>query len=84
MSLAKITTTSGQVTIVLPVGFQMEGTQVSVRRRGNALILEPIADNWQWLDGVAGQLDDDVLEIALGANSAAQLRHASEPDLDQM
>jgi antitoxin VapB len=70
--IAQITTTSGHVTITLPEGFQMEGSQVSVRRRGNSLILEPIADNWQWLEKIVGQLDSDVLESAHAANSQDQ------------
>ena len=60
----------------------MEGTQVSVRRRGNALILEPIADNWEWLEKVSGQLDPEVLEAVQSANSSDQLDHTSPPDLD--
>ena len=82
MTFAQISTSSGQVTITLPEGFQVEGTQVSVRRRGNSLILEPIADNWQWLQGIAGQLDSDVLESAQAANSPDQFGQASQPDLD--
>jgi antitoxin VapB len=82
LSIAQITSTSGHQTIVLPEGFQMEGTQVSVRRRGNALILEPIADNWEWLEKVSGQLDPEVLEAVQSANSSDQFDHTSPPDLD--
>jgi len=72
MTIAEITSESGHLTIVLPEGFRMEGKQVSVRRRGNTLILEPISDNWDWMERVAGQLDPDVLEAARAANSADQ------------
>ena len=64
MTIAQITSESGHLTIVLPEGFQMEGKQVSVRRRGNTLILEPISDNWEWMERVTGQLDQDVLDAA--------------------
>jgi antitoxin VapB len=80
--IVQITSTSGHQTIVLPEGFRMEGTQVSVRRRGNALILEPIADNWEWLKEVSGQLDPEVLEAAQLANSSDQFDQTSPPDLD--
>lgn len=84
MTIAQITTSSGQVTITLPEGFQVEGTQVSVRCRGNSLILEPFADSWQWLESVAGQLDPEVLESAQAANSRDQFGQASQPDLDNI
>jgi antitoxin VapB len=84
MTIAQIKISSGQMTITLPEGFEIEGTQVSVRRRGNTLILEPIADNWQWLDGVAGQLDQEVLDSAQAANSQDQFSETIQPDLDSI
>ena len=32
---------------------------VRIRRQGSAVILEPVADDWAWLDAIAGKLDDD-------------------------
>lgn len=84
MTIAQITSTSGQVTITLPEGFLIEGTQVSVRRRGNSLILEPIAETWRWLEDVAGQLDSEVLETAQEGNSRDQFGRAIPPDLDSI
>ena len=62
----------------------MDNTQVSVRRRGNALILEPIADNWEWLEKVSRQLDPEVLETARIINSPEQLEQTKLPDLDSI
>ena len=28
------------------------------------MILEPIAEEWSWLDGLVGKLDDDFVEAA--------------------
>lgn len=43
----------------LPKEFRFAGKEVHIRRQGHAVILEPIAENWDWLDAIAGQLDDD-------------------------
>jgi antitoxin VapB len=45
----------------LPKEFRFEGKEVRIRRRGSAVILEPIADDWAWLDALVGKLDDDVI-----------------------
>jgi antitoxin VapB len=45
----------------LPKEFRFEGKEVRIRRRGSAVILEPVAvDDWAWLDALVGKLDDDV------------------------
>ena len=38
------------------------GKEVRIRRHGNAVILEPVAEDWAWLDSIAGRLDDDLVE----------------------
>lgn len=44
----------------LPKEYRFEGTEVRIRRRGDAVILEPIPTDWRWLDElVAVGLDDD-------------------------
>jgi antitoxin VapB len=45
----------------LPKEFRFDGKEVRIRKRGNAVILEPIADDWTWLDAIVGKLDDDVV-----------------------
>ena len=45
----------------LPKEYRFEGDEVRIRRQGNAVVLEPIADDWSWLDAVAGKLSDDFL-----------------------
>ena len=34
----------------LPKEFRMEGNEVHIRKQGAAVILEPLATDWQWLD----------------------------------
>lgn len=48
----------------LPKEFRFAGKEVRIRRHGRAVILEPIADDWGWLDAIAGQLDDDFIRAA--------------------
>ena len=43
----------------LPKAFRMEGNEVRIRREGRRAILEPIAEDWAWLDAIAGTFSDD-------------------------
>jgi len=59
MAIAKVFWSGRSQAVRLPKEFRVEGNEVRVRRHGNAVILEPITDDWGWLDRLAGQLDDD-------------------------
>ena len=48
-----------------------------VRKHGNAVILEPIPDSWQWLDKVAGPVDAD-----FSAAVEEKVPVQEKPDLD--
>jgi antitoxin VapB len=37
---------------------------VRIRRHGKAVILEPIAHDWAWLERVTGPVDDDFAQAA--------------------
>ncbi len=55
--------------------FRFEGEEVRIRRHGNAVILEPITNDWAWLAGVTGPIDED-FELAANEEPAAQNRPA--------
>lgn len=38
--------------ICLPKAFRFEGNEVSIKKQGNKVILEPIVDDWAWLDDI--------------------------------
>lgn len=38
--------------IRLPKAFRFEGNEVSIKKQGNKVILEPIVDDWAWLDDI--------------------------------
>jgi len=46
----------------LPKDFRFEGEEVRIRRRGSAVILEPMAADWAWLDSIVGKLDEDFVQ----------------------
>ncbi len=37
----------------------MEGGEVRIRKQGAAVILEPMASDWAWLDAIAGKFSED-------------------------
>lgn len=45
----------------LPKDFRMSGEEVRIRKQGSAVILEPIAADWAWLDDISGHMSEDFL-----------------------
>ena len=62
MKTAKIFWSGRSQAVRLPKNFRFEGQEVRIRRHGNAVILEPLTDNWQWLDEISERLDDDFVQ----------------------
>jgi antitoxin VapB len=62
MQTAKLFWSGRSQAVRLPKEFRLPGEQVRIRRHGNAVILEPLADDWAWLDAIAGHLDQDFLQ----------------------
>ncbi|WP_116653955.1 antitoxin [Pelagibacterium sediminicola] len=77
METAKIFWSGRSQAVRLPKAFRFDGDEVRIRRRGKSIVLEPIASDWLWLDGVTGSVDDD-FEQAATEIPAEQDR----PDLD--
>jgi antitoxin VapB len=77
METAKIFWSGRSQAIRLPKQFRFEGGEVQIRRSGNAVILEPIADDWSWLTQVVGPVDAD-FENALREHSEEQRRDELE------
>ncbi|WP_431304091.1 antitoxin [Sediminicoccus sp. BL-A-41-H5] len=79
MDTAKLFWTGRSQAVRLPKEFRFEGEAVRIRRQGNAVILEPVAPDWAWLDGVAGALDADAAQAALEQPDAQ-----ARPGLDEL
>jgi antitoxin VapB len=74
MQRAKIFWSGRSQAVRLPKNFRVRGNEVRIRRHGSAIILEPIAEDWAWLDLIAGKLDDDFVQAA----TERPERHAAE------
>ena len=77
MKTAKIFWSGRSQAVRLPKNFRFEGQEVRIRRHGNAVILEPLTDNWQWLDEISERLDDDFVQ-AVNEQPGQQDRPALE------
>jgi antitoxin VapB len=75
MERAKIFWSGRSQAVRLPKDFRFPGKEVRIRRHANAVILEPVAEDWDWLDALAGELDKDLIE-AVNQQPAAQQRPA--------
>jgi len=61
---AKIFWSGRSQAVRLPKEFRLPGNEVRIRRHANAVILEPVAEDWSWLDQIAGKLDADFVDAA--------------------
>lgn len=64
MDTAKIFWSGRSQAVRLPKDFRFDAEKVCIRKHGNAVILEPITEDWAWLDAVVGMLDEDFLSCA--------------------
>jgi antitoxin VapB len=74
---AKIFWSGRSQAVRLPKEFRFDGEEVRIRRHGSSVILEPVPQDWQWLDALAGPIDKDFAE-AVAEKPGEQER----PDLD--
>ena len=63
MANAKVFWLGSSQAVRLPKAFRFDADKVRIRKHGNAVILEPIATEWSWLDCLEA-LDDDVVQAA--------------------
>ncbi|KAE9530370.1 antitoxin [Testudinibacter aquarius] len=76
MTTAKLFWSGNSQALRLPKAFRFHGDKVSIKRKGNQVILEPIITDWSWLDQL-GEFDTS-LESAVLENRNALL----EPERD--
>ena len=79
MTTAKLFWSGRSQAVRLPKEFRFQGSEVRIRRRGKAVILEPAADDWSWLDAIVGKLDDDFAEVV-----NERLQPQERPELDDL
>ena len=59
METAKVFWSGRSQAVRLPKTFRFESAEVRIRRHGSAVILEPMMEDWAWLDALIGPLDAD-------------------------
>ncbi|MDE2256846.1 MAG: AbrB/MazE/SpoVT family DNA-binding domain-containing protein [Xanthomonadaceae bacterium] len=79
MNAAKIFWSGRSQAVRLPKDFRFAADAVRIRRQGAAVILEPIASDWEWLDAIAGKLDADFVSAA-----TAEPRPQKRPALEKL
>jgi antitoxin VapB len=62
MRTAKLFSPGRSQAVRLPKDFRLPGKEVRIRRHGNAVILDPLIQDWAWLDEIVGRLDDDFVQ----------------------
>ena len=65
MPIAKVFWSGRSQAVRLPKAFRFDADTVRVRKHGAGVILEPVADDWEWLVPLMGAVDDD---FAAGAS----------------
>ena len=79
METAKLFWSGRSQAVRLPKEFRFVGKEVRIRRRGRAVILEPVAEDWAWLDALPGKFDDDVV-----AAVNEPVEQQERPELDDL
>jgi antitoxin VapB len=64
MDKAKVFWSGRSQAVRLPKDFRFEGEEVRIRRHGSAVILEPLTEDWAWLDSIVSKLDEDFVHAA--------------------
>lgn len=74
---AKVFMTGRSQAVRLPKEFRFESSEVRIRKEGSAVVLEPLPEDWSWLDTISRPIDEDFLE-AVAERPDDQIR----PELD--
>lgn len=59
MDTAKVFWSGRSQAVRLPKQYRFDTNEVRIRRHGDAVILEPVANDWAWLDALCGPVDED-------------------------
>jgi antitoxin VapB len=62
MKIAKLFKNGNSQAVRLPKEFRFEGTQVYIKKMGEAVVLFPYEDSWQTLFESLDQFSDDFME----------------------
>lgn len=79
METAKIFWSGRSQAVRLPKNYRFQTDTVRIRRHGNAVILEPVADDWAWLDEITERLSEEFVQ-----NAMERTEQQKRPALDEL
>jgi antitoxin VapB len=79
METAKVFWSGRSQAVRLPRAFRVDGREVRIRRRGRAIVLEPVPESWEWLDALVNEVDDDFVSAVRERPEATE-----RPELDKV
>jgi antitoxin VapB len=79
METAKVFWSGRSQAVRLPRAFRVDGREVRIRRRGRAIVLEPVPESWEWLDALAGEVAEDFVSAVREQPEATE-----RPDLGKV
>ncbi len=77
MAIARVFWSGRSQAVRLPKAFRFESEEVCIRRHGASVILEPVAQDWAWLDALLGPPDPDFAQAV-----AEQPPEQDRPEMD--
>ena len=79
---AKLFETGRGQAVRLPKQFRFAGNEVRIRRVGNTVVLEPVADSWEWLHEIWSE--GPALSMEAVASVDERLIQEARPELDRI
>lgn len=79
MDKAKVFWSGRSQAVRLPKNYRFDCDEVRIRRVGSSLVLEPIPNDWSWLDAAVRELSPDYLE-----DGRERLEEQARPGLDEL
>ena len=77
-TIVKIFWSGRSQAVRLPKAFRFDSEQVRIRQHGASVILEPVPDNWSWLDRL-DVLDQESIDAA-----TSQPKEQQRDELDEL
>jgi antitoxin VapB len=78
MDTAKVFWSGRSQAVRLPRAFRVDAGEVRIRRRGRAIVLEPVPESWEWLDALVGEVDADFVSAVRDQPDAPERRGLSD------
>ncbi len=79
MDTAKVFWSGRSQAVRLPRAFRVDGREVRIRRRGRTIVLEPVPESWEWLDALAGGVEEDFVSAVREQPTVSE-----RPELDKV